>query len=374
MNNDLKVVDLYNKANPGKIGGFKRGVKSSYSIQHNYERFDADLDWIQVFETHIPYLQNIMKNPHRFIIDEEDIVKVEKAKKITSESIKHLSRHTNFIQKIEDNGDVKPSKILNINKEESFNTYENRVIYTLIQNMTAFMEIKKRELNGNVGVKDLKKCQYSAMAKIGKETVDINVMLDTKRNEELIESDDESENSLAGRLKKLDSYMASLRNAEVYKTLDRLKVARVIPPIKRTNLILKNVNFQYAMKLWTYIQDHMAERTVSNKQNNVLKGDPKMKEMFDDAFLLNYLVVSSINEEDYNSPDDEKKGMIDKATSNMINKIVEINADLTIDEVEKMIGEKISIIKTKKIASLIEIEEMFNEKIKENVKNIYNFE
>ena len=78
------------------------------------------------------------------IVNEEDIVKIELARRVTVESIKHLSRNTNLIQDYDkDTGDVKPSKILNINKEESFNTYENRFIYSLIQNMKGFIARKK---------------------------------------------------------------------------------------------------------------------------------------------------------------------------------------------------------------------------------------
>ena len=51
------------------------------------------------------YLDNILRNPNRFIVNEEEVVNVEKARRVTVESIKHLARNTSFIQKIEKNGD-----------------------------------------------------------------------------------------------------------------------------------------------------------------------------------------------------------------------------------------------------------------------------
>ena len=64
-------------------------------------------------------LDNILRNPNRFIVNEEDIVKIELARRVTVESIKHLSKNTNLIQDYnKETGDVRPSKILNINKEE----------------------------------------------------------------------------------------------------------------------------------------------------------------------------------------------------------------------------------------------------------------
>lgn len=49
-------------------------------------------------EETVPYIDNILRNPNRFIVNEEEIVKIELARKITVESIKHLSKNTNLIQ------------------------------------------------------------------------------------------------------------------------------------------------------------------------------------------------------------------------------------------------------------------------------------
>ena len=95
-------------------------------VSTDLKKVEADFEWLEIMEDTVKYIDNILRNPNRFIVNEEEIVKVELARRITVESIRHLSKHTNYIQKIEDNGDVKPSKILNIQKDESYDTYENR--------------------------------------------------------------------------------------------------------------------------------------------------------------------------------------------------------------------------------------------------------
>ena len=135
MQNNLRVFDLYENTKSKKITKFNAAIKSQYSLTSNYEKVEADFAWLDLMENTIMYLDNILRNPNRFIVNEEEIVKVEQAKRITVETIKHLSKHTNFIQEIDKDGDVKPSKILNINKDESYNTYENRLIFTLIGNI-----------------------------------------------------------------------------------------------------------------------------------------------------------------------------------------------------------------------------------------------
>ena len=111
---------------------FLSNLNSTLHVKRDYDLKDFDYGWLDIIEDVLPYIDNILRNPKRFIINEEEIVKVELARKVTVESVIHLTQHTNLIQKIEDNGDVKPSKILNINKEESMDTYENRFIHTLI--------------------------------------------------------------------------------------------------------------------------------------------------------------------------------------------------------------------------------------------------
>ena len=98
-------------------------MNSTLFIKKDYDEKEFNYEWLDIIEDVCPYIDNILRNPKRFIINEEEIVKVELARRVTVESVIHLTQHTNLIQKIEDNGDVKPSKILNINKEESMDTF-----------------------------------------------------------------------------------------------------------------------------------------------------------------------------------------------------------------------------------------------------------
>lgn len=136
---ELKIFDLYEKFNTKTAEEFMDKIDSTVDIKAEYEKVIEDTEWIEIMEETVPYIDNILRNPNRFIVNEEEIVKIELARKITVESIKHLSKNTNLIQDYDKKtGDVRPSKILNINKEENYDTYENRFIYTLIQNMKFF--------------------------------------------------------------------------------------------------------------------------------------------------------------------------------------------------------------------------------------------
>lgn len=375
MDNDLNVLTLYNEKNMPRIKAFNSAVKSEYEVQTNYEQVDVNFEWLEIMEDTVRYLDNILRNPNRFIVNEEEVVKVEQARRITVESIKHLSKHTNFIQEIDPvTDDVKPSKILNINKDESYNTYENRVIYTLIQNMRMFIDMRKRKLVTQSYSKNHKKGEYHGVARVGSENVNIDISMNSKADSKKSYGA-KGDLSIEERIAKLELRITDLTNTSVYKSLAKAHVAKVIPPIKKTNLILKNVNFQYAMKLWDYLARYRDDGNKSTKNNLVYKEDKHVQKMFDDVFLLNYLVLNSLGgNDDKTFKKEQNREAIETLTNNMITKIVEINSDLPVEEIEKIIGDKIAVIKSKKEASIAEVSNKLNSKMQSLISKIITFD
>ena len=368
---DLRILDLYAESDKAKIDKFNASVKSEYSLTSNYEKVEADFAWLDIMENTIMYLDNILRNPNRFIINEEEVVKVEQAKRITIESIKHLSKHTNLIQEIEDNGDVRPAKILNVNKDESFNTYENRLIYTLIQNMKMYLDMKEKSFVESSTLKDDKRCEYNAVSKIGAEKISINMTMTAKTN--FSEGQKEKNGMTVGqRFEKLKLRVTDLTNTPVYIQLAKEHVAKVIPPVKKTNLILKNTNFQYAMKLWDFLQNNLEDGSSKSKTNNEYKDDINAKAKFDEIFLLNYLVMDSLTSNKIEQLE-LTRDQVENLTNGMINKIVEINSELPIEEITQKIGDKIAVIKNKKEASIEEVQVKLNSKIQSALSKIINF-
>ena len=361
--------------NKNKVQNFNSNIRSNLNLNTSYEKVVVDYEWLDLMEDTIRYLDNILRNPNRFIVNEEEVVKVEQARRITVESIKHLSKHTNFIQEIDPvTDDVKPSKILNINKDESYNTYENRVIYTLIQNMRIFIDMRKRKLVTQSYSKNHKKGEYHGVARVGSENVNIDISMNSKADSKKTYGA-KGDLSIEERIAKLELRITDLTNTSVYKSLAKAHVAKVIPPIKKTNLILKNVNFQYAMRLWDYLARYRDDGNKSTKNNLVYKEDKHVQKMFDDVFLLNYLVLNSLGgNDDKTFKKEQNREAIETLTNNMITKIVEINSDLPVEEIEKIIGDKIAVIKSKKEASVAEVSNKLNSKMQSLISKIITFD
>lgn len=363
---ELQILNLYNDTAAGNLEEFSRNIKSNLNVKIDYDKTENDLEWLTMMEDTIRYIDNILRNPNRFIVNEEDIVKVELARRVTVESIKHLSRNTNLIQDYDKKtGDVKPSKILNINKEESYNTYENRFIYSLIQNMKSYIALKKKTISSSSSsLKDNKSLEYNATSKIAGEKVNISLTLDTKLDEGSVT--DGGDNVLT-RISKLEEKVTDLTSSEVYKVIHKLHVSLVTSPIKKTNVILKNTNFQYALKLWDYMQSHMSDETKRIKDSKNDKVEGRIKGYVDETFLLDYLVLDTFSK---NAKDKvERKEVSEKIIGTMLQKLMDING-YDQDELKELIDKQYTIIKYKNVVNDKEIYKKFKVSINNYLNKI----
>ena len=368
--NELSILDLYDKSNSDRNDKFNENVNSSLRVVTDYDKVDCNYQWLDMMEDTIRYLDNILRNPNRFIVNEEDIVKIELARRVTVESIKHLSRNTNLIQDYDKKtGDVKPSKILNINKEESFNTYENRFIYSLIQNMKFYIARKKGNIVLNSSVKDNKMMEYNATGKLGKEKIDIEMKINSKYN------DEKSNNNIDGldvneRIEKLELQIADLCHSNVYQAIDKLHIALVVSPIKKTNVILKNVNFQYAVKLWNYMQENIDDENKREKSNKDYFDNGSLKKCMDESFLLDYLVLNSINTD--GKENINKNEVSEKLVGNMIEKLINYNDEIDEEKLKDIVSKQFTVIKYKTVVNEKEIEKIFKKYMDKYLEDIDN--
>ena len=129
------------------------------------------------------------------------------------------------------------------------------------------------------------------------------------------------------------------------------------------------------MRLWDYLARYRDDGNKSTKNNLVYKEDKHVQKMFDDVFLLNYLVLNSLGgNDDKTFKKEQNREAIETLTNNMITKIVEINSDLPVEEIEKIIGDKIAVIKSKKEASVAEVSNKLNSKMQSLISKIITFD
>lgn len=274
---------------------FLKKAKSNMQLDSNINGDFDSLEWLDIIEEVCPYLDNIIRTPKVALINESEVTKVEKARKTSVDTVKDLSRHTDYIDKIDENNDVLPSKLLIVRSEETMNTYENRFIYTLVLFLLRYITEKEKALD-DMKPSQEKAMTYSGTTTNGKEKINVEVKINTKPT-----SNDNGEADIEKRRKAIKKRIAGIRRfinywlgGEMMTSLEKQHAIQVIPPIKKTNLILKNPNFQMATKLWDFLYN---EEEIKNGKITGLnsKGDELLRGILDNSFLMDYYVLDSIS-------------------------------------------------------------------------------
>lgn len=279
-----------------KSSNFIKNIKSGMNIKSDLSSDINSLEWLEIIEEVCPYLDNIVRTPKVALISESEVTKIEKARKTSVDTVKDLSKHTDYIDKIDpETGDVLPSKLLVVFREETFNTYENRFIYTLILNLLRFLT-EKEEMLKDLKPKNEKTLEYSASTSNGKERVKVDFKISTKPTR-LTDEDNDLEkeiNSVRKRIEKMKKFVNSWLASELITSLQKQHAVLVMPPIKKTNLILKNPNFQMATKLWDFLYnvDDGDKKNINGLSSN---GDDILRSILDDSFLMDYYVLDSVS-------------------------------------------------------------------------------
>ena len=351
---ELEVTSLYDSVDEKSLEDFNERLDSNMRVKTDYYKDANDFEWLDVFERLFPYIEKILRNPKRFITTEEEIVKVESAKKVGVETVKHLAKHTNYIQDIDDqSGDVIPAKLLNVLKEETFNTYENRFIFTLLQHLDDFIRKKKENIKKNPRLKDNKNIEYTSSTMVGDEKINVNIKLNTELDTKL-----DLDKKIEERIKKIESSLKDMRFTEVIRALEKEGVAFVTPPIKKTNVILKNVNFQYAMTLWDYVHQNISKKDNPIKKNQDYMEKGTLKGLIDETFLLEYLTVNNINKDE-----DAVNVAKQKTLSRMLDRIIDLNPELTKKELQDKLGLEFDKAVERRVATKLDIEKIFRKYI-----------
>lgn len=251
-----------------------------------------DLAWVAAIEDTLPYIQKAIDEQRRYFTHTENLVRIENARKINSESIKHLARHTNLITKVE-NDVIMPEKILTNEVEESFDIYENRVLMTLIRKALRFID-KKYDVLKNT---DNKSCnELNIVRHIEFYDNKIGFELKYKNENNYVLSDNIKNIANVAQLSDFDRIRRLRLVLNEFLSMKLLKdisnQAEVRSPLIQTNLLKKNRNFKKIVELWNYLESYkdkgyeISEYDYNGKINNQIQNDMYLVMAFE-HFMMN---------------------------------------------------------------------------------------
>ena len=243
--------------------------KANIALNRKLMEKVIDVSWVEAIENAIIHVDNVIRNPSRTIIDVEEIVPIALSKKITVESVKHLAQHTDLIQEYDPKtGKITPSKVLNVHKEESLETYENRFVNTLVDRLYIFIITRYEKLSAINRDEEVFSMDFDTdIEDASGNRISLKMSIDTGKS---LETTNDQGYTIWQRVEKLKKMIEGYKGSELCQTLGNNYVR---PPIMRTNAIMKNVDLKACLALWQYILSYENAGYEINIEDTALKPD-----------------------------------------------------------------------------------------------------
>ena len=250
----------------------------------------VDERWLTEVEEGIEAIFNIVDKPRRYITTSEEVVPVALAKKITADSVRHLSQNTQFITQ-NDAGEIMPTRILNVTTEESYDLYENRFVYHLIQRLFAFVDKRTDVIFWSTGDETCNVMSMESKVDDAYEEISYKVEMTIKNRQSLVENDTDN----LDLFKRIDRVRRMSRTLRASAFCDIMNgCAKVYSPIQRTNLMMKDPDYRTCYKLWQFIEGYDEVGYTIEEQDSAMQFDEEYLLQMYINMITNYTVFKSL--------------------------------------------------------------------------------
>lgn len=254
----------------------------------------VDERWLTVVEEGLTSIFNIVDKPRRFIATTEEVVPVALARKITADSVRHLSQNTQFIT-TNAKGDIQPTKVLNVTTEESFDLYENRFVYHLIQRLFAFVDKRTDVIFWSTGDETCNTMCMESKIDDAYEEISYKVEMTVKNRQSFAENDNDN----MDLFKRIDRVRRMSRTLRASSFCDIMNgCAKVKSPIQRTNLMMKDPDYRNCYKLWQFIESYDEVGYSIEEHDTALEFDEEYQTQMYINLITNYTIFKSLLEAD----------------------------------------------------------------------------
>ena len=300
----------------------------------------VDEEWISVIEDSLDAINNVIEKPRRFITTEQEVVPVSLAKKISADSVRHLSQNTQFLAPSDDGG-VHPTKILNVSMAETYDLYENRFVYHLIQRLLAFVDRRTDVIFWSTG--NEVRSRFTMHSKIGDayEEIEYNVEMTVKDRQNFAENDADNMDTFM-RIDRVRRLVMALRGSSFCQLMKGCSVVR--SPIQRTNLIMKDPNYRKCFQLWQFMERYdKVGYSIQVKDSALAFDDEYLTQMYTNL-INNYAVFKSLVSDDRNLTElasEQREPVVPKFIKEIKEEFVD-SCDIPDVEVRKVFVEEVT--------------------------------
>lgn len=275
---------------------FEMVQAGSTTLRQNHTVLHKQVDerWLGVIEESLDALNRITEHPRRFVTSNEEVVPVALARKITADSVRHLSMNTQFIASSK-GGEIQPTKILNVTVEETYDLYENRFIYHLIQRLVTFIDKRTDVIFWSTGDETCNTLQMHSKVDDAYEQIEYKLEMKVKNTQSFAENDSDNM-SVFMRIDRVRRMVMALRTSAF---CDIMKgCAKVRSPIQRTNTIMKDPDYRVCYRLWQFLESYDEVGYSIEERDTPLEFDEEYQIQLFSNLITNYTVFKSLLEAD----------------------------------------------------------------------------
>lgn len=217
-----------------------------------------DEEWVIRVEQGLEFVQKAIEEGRQFIRTNSEVVPIEKAKRISRESVEHLAKHSDMITHVSDNpeDDIIPDEILMVEKLTDFAIYENRFLYMLLCYLVNFIDFRLDKIE-KLRATYIGDFQLKKNIKTKGTDLDVEITLHEKRTNNPYPLLDAKADNLISRVNDCKQIINSLLQTELMESVSKSPMIK--PPITKTNVLKMNNNFKNSLALYEYVASYKGE-------------------------------------------------------------------------------------------------------------------
>lgn len=210
----------------------------------------VDDDWIDAIEKGLEFIERAIKEERQFIRSDGEVVPIEKVRRVSKDSVKHLAKHCNLITDIKENDDIVLESLYTVERESDFAVYENRFLFMLLSYLRDFVTIRYNKIL-EITNKYEGELVFDKNVVAPKHNLKYTLTLKEERKDDKYLRDHNPAKIYIDRIDLILKTVVSFLSTPLMESV--AKVAMLKPPITKTNVLKMDKNFKGAVALYDFI-------------------------------------------------------------------------------------------------------------------------
>ena len=228
-----------------------------------------------------------------------------------------------------------------MSRAETYDLYENRFVYHLIQRLLTFVDKRTDVIFWSTG--NEVRNRFTMHSKIGDayEEIEYNVEMTVKDRQNFAENDADNMDTFM-RIDRVRRLVMALRGSSFCQLMKGCSVVR--SPIQRTNLIMKDPNYRKCFQLWQFMERYdKVGYSIQVKDSALAFDDEYLTQMYTNL-INNYAVFKSLVSDDRNLTElasEQREPVVPKFVKEIKEELVD-SCDIPDVEVRKVFVEEVT--------------------------------